>query len=252
MLVGGVFTLLSFVGDEQANMPCKALVVELESNNMRFVEIADVKERLTDLGSAIEGDPMSSLDLRKFEEEIRSMPEVEDTEVYSTIDGKVVVQVKQRRPIVRVINQNDSLSVYIDDRGQVMPWSRSYTARVLVVNGHLNIPRSGAIDGITAADSGVVYEHFKNVYKLANYIDGNDFWKDQIIQVYVTPQGEYELIPLVGGHKIIFGTLENMKGKFNKLELFYEKGLKNADWNKYRTVNLKYKDQIVCTKKINS
>jgi cell division protein FtsQ len=249
ILVGGVLTLLSFVDSSIGNKACTQLVIELENNNMNFIEEDDIKTRITDLGNPIIGSPMASLDLGRFEEEILNMAEVEASEVYATIDGKVVVSAKQRRPIFRVINSNDSLSVYVDDRGHVMPWSNKYTARVLVVNGHLTVPRSGSVADVTANDSIAEVSLFDDVYLLGTFIEKDKFWRKQIQQVYVAPNGDFELIPRVGGHIIMLGSVENMAKKFMKLKAFYKKGLKNADWNRYSSINLKYKDQIVCTKK---
>lgn len=247
--VSGVFVLLGFVDTNLGEMPCNEFHVALDHNDMRFIEEDDIRERITDLGNPIIGEPMSSLDIQKYEEEILNMPEVEAAEVYKTIDGRLVAEVTQRRPIVRIINMNDSLSVYIDDKGHVMPWSNKYTARVLVVNGYLNVPRSGSVDDVLMYDTVAAVSMLDDVFELAQFIERDPFWSAQIQQAYVTPEGEFEMIPRVGGHTIIFGDLENKEGKFSKLRAFYRKGLKNTDWNIYKSINLKYKDQIVCTKK---
>lgn len=247
--VSGVFVLLSFVNSNLGEKPCNEFYVALDHNDMRFIEEDDIRERITDLGNPIVGEPMSSLDIQKYEEEILNMPEVEAAEVYKTINGKLIAEVTQRRPIVRIINQNDSLSVYIDDKGHVMPWSNKYTARVLVVNGHINVPRSGSVQDVLDYDSVAAVSMLDDVYELAQFIEQDPFWAAQIQQVYITQNGGFEMIPRVGGHVIIFGDLENMKGKFSKLRAFYRKGLKNNDWNIYKSINLTYKDQIVCTKK---
>ena len=43
---------------------------------------------------------------------------------------------------------------------------------------------------------------------------------------------------------------EAYEEKFEKLKMFYTEGLNKTDgWNKYSTINIKYKNQVVCTKK---
>jgi cell division protein FtsQ len=59
-----------------------------------------------------------------------------------------------------------------------------------------------------------------------------------------------ELTPTVGSQQIILGKIENYKENLEKLRLFYEKGLSKVGWNNYSVINLKYKNQVVCTKKI--
>ena len=54
--------------------------------------------------------------------------------------------------------------------------------------------------------------------------------------------------PQVGNHEIIFGS-DRLEEKLDVLRTFYGKGMNEEAWNKYKSINLKYKDQIVCTKK---
>ena len=57
-----------------------------------------------------------------------------------------------------------------------------------------------------------------------------------------------ELIPKVGKHKIIIGNVENIEQKLYNLKLFYINGLNQKGWENYSVINLKYQNQIVCTK----
>ncbi len=38
--------------------------------------------------------------------------------------------------------------------------------------------------------------------------------------------------------------------KFRKLKILYNEGLKYEGWNNYEKINLKYKNQVICTKTI--
>jgi cell division protein FtsQ len=87
------------------------------------------------------------------------------------------------------------------------------------------------------------------IYELAKFIHNDPFWESQIEQIYRNDKGEYELIPRVGGHLILFGDYENYREKFRNLRAFYRKGLNNVGWNQYLKINLKYDNQIICTKR---
>jgi cell division protein FtsQ len=52
----------------------------------------------------------------------------------------------------------------------------------------------------------------------------------------------------VGNHRILLGQIEYYRENLEKLKLFYEKGLNQMGWNQYSIINLKYKNQVVCTK----
>src|SRR5690606_38519624 len=80
------------------------------------------------------------------------------------------------------------------------------------------------------------------LFSLANFINQNPFWNAQINQVFINQNGDFELIPRVGNHRIILGNTQNMDKKFNKLKLFYQKGLNNTGWNEYSIINLKFKN----------
>ena len=62
---------------------------------------------------------------------------------------------------------------------------------------------------------------------------------------------DFELVPKVGNHKIVFGGIDNLESKFEKLMIFYKKGLSKTGWNEYSEINLKFKNQVVCTKMYN-
>ncbi len=61
--------------------------------------------------------------------------------------------------------------------------------------------------------------------------------------------GEYELIPRVGAHQILLGSMDQWEKKLRNLELLYEQGLSKYGWNTYQTISLKYTNQVICTKR---
>jgi cell division protein FtsQ len=69
--------------------------------------------------------------------------------------------------------------------------------------------------------------------------------------VHRVNSGDFVLVPQVGSHTIIFGSArsdEEVKEKMDKLKVFYQEGLPFEGWNKYETINLKFRNQIVCKK----
>jgi cell division protein FtsQ len=88
----------------------------------------------------------------------------------------------------------------------------------------------------------------QQLYEFALFLQKDKFWNSQIEQIYVAPNSDIELIPRVGNHQIILGKIEDYTENLTKLKVFYEKGLNNVGWNKYSKINLKYKNQVVCTK----
>ena len=113
-----------------------------------------------------------------------------------------------------------------------MPLSRHYVAHVLVASGYIN--KEFAMN---------------ELYHFVQFLQDNEFWNNQIDQIYVDADQEVELIPLVGNHKILLGSFDDYQKKLDNLKLFYEQAIPKVGWEKYSLINLKYRNQIVCTKR---
>ena len=166
-----------------------------------------------------------------LENKLRFHPSVENAEVSSDIKGRVEINLQQRIPIIRIQKKSSKESYYIDNSGKKMMLSPDYTAKVLVATGSIDI------------------HDFPQIFQLAKFITESDFWSLQILEIYVKKDKNVLLTPRVGHHKIEIGKIDNLDKKFSKLFLFYKNGLSPVDWNKYSSINLKFKNQIVCTKK---
>ena len=57
------------------------------------------------------------------------------------------------------------------------------------------------------------------------------------------------MAPKIGDHVIELGSPDDLDSKFDNLLAFYRKGMPRAGWDTYSKISLKFKDQVVCTKK---
>ena len=228
--VAGLFTVLGFVNVNQDGRHCESIVIDVEAGDgLFFVEPNDVMDLLKREGLEITGKPLHTIDFELLEELILTNTYVKEAEVYATLCGKLKIRIGQKKPILRVLSSQRG-DYYYDEDGEKMPVSTNYTANVILANGH--------VDLIPAAD----------LKMLATFVNKNKFWKSQILQIYVDWTGSIQLIPRVGSHKIILGDCNGLESKFNKLYAFYKDGLNKIGWNTYKTINLKYKNQVVCTR----
>jgi len=252
-IVGAFFVSVGFTEHRRSETLCKEVVINVEdSAGNSFIDQNDILQTIQDKFGKLEGKRLLSINISLLEKIIDNNPFVLKAEVFSTIDGKLKIDVRQRNPVVRIINAFNE-SYYIDDRGSLMPLSDKYTARVVVANGSIfNKEKDQGVRKATiesAADTAFHPTVLEKVFILSNYIVHHDFWNAQIEQIYINSDGEMELIPRVGNHTIVFGDEKEMDEKFNKLLTFYEEGLSKTGWNQYRTINLTFKDQVVCTKR---
>lgn len=89
----------------------------------------------------------------------------------------------------------------------------------------------------------------RHVYEVGKFIANDRLWKAMFSQIYVNTNREFELIPRVGNFRILLGDTAFMREKFNKLYLMYNRGLPRSGWNLYSQINLKFINQVVCTKR---
>jgi len=88
------------------------------------------------------------------------------------------------------------------------------------------------------------------LYKTAYYLKKDTLWDAQIEQLFVDANHDIELIPRVGNQRILLGNADSLEVKMKNLLAFYKKAMPQVGWDTYKTINIKYTNQIVCEKNI--
>lgn len=243
VLVIMLMASLSYVDDEQQQMRCKSLEVEIKPETKDlFITRAEIVKLITagQGENALKGKPVVDFEVGALEDKLELNPFVKEAEVFIDIQGNLRVEVEQRKPIIRIAKSNGS-GFYIDEEGIKMPLSENYTAHVPVATGSINETVKKIRDTVSTKAA-------KNVYALARFIQGKPFWEAMIEQIVVEKNGEIVLIPVIADHKIVLGDVTRLEEKLMHLKIFYKKGLNKVGWDKYKVINLKYTGQIVCEK----
>ena len=243
--------ILGFIDKQQDERTCEEIVIKIDrSNGNFFIDEEDVNQMVYHEMDTVVGRSIESIDAAKLEHKLNNHPTISRAEVYKTLAGELIVEVQQRTPIVRIFSFAGD-SYYLDSTGKVMPPSSKYTSRVLVANGHIydNFLEVNQLNAVNLHDTLSEELIIDDIFRFANYVRNDPFWSLQIEQLYVNKEMELELIPRVGNHRIVFGDASDLEGKFKKLRIFYDKGLSKTGWNEYSVINLKFADQVVCTKR---
>jgi cell division protein FtsQ len=249
-----IVVMLGFVAKRQEEIKCKNISINIdEAVGHDFIGNDELLELINSKGKVI-GKPLGTINTSLLEKIILTNPFVNRSEVYSSIDGALHVDVWQRDPIVRIINMHDE-QYYIDREGRFMPISESYTPPVIVANGfifntytELKVRGEVAAKDTSRIDSLLVPRIIDQVFVLAKFIEADSFWTANSEQIYVNEQQELELIPRIGNHRVLVGDTTNLEDKFKRLMVFYKEGLSKTGWNNYSLINLKFRNQVVCTK----
>ncbi len=239
--LSGLVVLMSFISIKKNKQKCTDLKVMLPGNN-NFIERDEVDRILLENSGLLVGRKLEDINIHKLENTLKANPFIEYAKVFADMNGIIHVDIRQRKPLVRIINMAN-VNFYIDENGFKIPMSENYTARVLVANGLINEDFSGKVDTISS-------QLARDLFRIAKFIQRDTLWSDQVEQLFVSLNGDIELVPRVGDHKIILGTADSLETKFRNLLVFYKKAIPKVGWDAYKTINLKYANQIICEKNI--
>lgn len=231
--------IMGFVTGESQKVLCNRIeVIMSDTVNNRFVTLTDIRVMLEETDMQLQGYPLAEINIRSLEHSLEKNPYVRNAEVSKDISGRLEVKIEQREPLVRLIPEGKQ-GFYLDKEGMKLPLSDQFTPLILLASG--NLPK---LD-----QGGKLNKQLGEIYRFSTYLTEHPFWRDQIVQIYVDRKGEYELIPRVGAHHILLGSMEHWEMKLRNLELLYRQGLSRYGWNTYGTINLKYTNQVICTKR---
>lgn len=237
--LSGLGVLMGFIEQKKEAVICKDVKV-LIPGTQSFIERKEIDQILLQNKGPLIGRKLNLINIHEIEDELKANPFIEYAKVYADMDGIITVRIKQREPVLRILN-SENQDFYVDINGLKIPTSENFTAEVLVANGMIAEHFSNKVDTLKT-------QMAKDLYHTAMFIRNDTLWNNQIEQIYVNTKKEIELVPRVGNQKIILGSADSLDVKFRNLLAFYKKALPKVGWDTYKTINVKYANQIVCEK----
>jgi cell division protein FtsQ len=237
--LGGLVVLMSFIEIKKSEVVCRDVKVYIPGSQY-FIDKKEIDDILQVKDHTLLGRRMGDVNTQMLESKLKANPFIASAKVYVDMDDIIRVEITQRQPILRIMNQWDQ-DFYVDENGYKTPLSNNFTARVLAANGYIDEPFEGKVDTLHTQIAA-------EVYKTANYIRKDSLWDAQIAQIYVNKNHEIELIPRVGNQRIILGDADSLDTKFHNLYIFYKKALPQVGWGAYKEINIKYANQVIGVK----
>ncbi len=234
-----VLVLFVAASQKRKNGLCAGSKIDITaSNQIFFVTQKEVNEIINSNGD-IKEKKVNSIDIANLENALQKNVWIKNAELYFDNNATLHVDIKQRQPIARLFCV-DGVSHYLDENAVRLPIKNNASARVLVVT---DFPSSNEV--LARVDSLVL----KDVKAISNFIYADSFWNAQIAQVNITNTGKFELVPTIGNHIILLGNAESLKEKFERLYTFYTKAWLQNGIDAYETVDVRFKNQIVATRR---
>ena len=228
VLITALGFLYSFSSARNHQKKVSEISIEFEEGNNNFLTHLMVNKLLIQNEETFKNRTKSKLNLYGLENKVLKNPYVESATVFLTIGGQLKTVIKQRSPVARVIFENDSY--YVDKQGVKVPLSNNYSVRVLLVSGVKND------------------KDINEILPLISFILGDNFLQKEIVGIEKSDVNEYQFAVRSGDYKIDFGNLTEVDVKFKKLKAFYNKAFEDKTIQNYKAINLKYHNQVVCTK----
>ena len=171
---------------------------------------------------------------------------IEDGTSYIDLDGTLNVSFKEYEPWFRVFGKKGH-SVYVTRDGVVIPSSRTYTPYVLVASGNFELRSDSATYQLSdTLDSD---RNLLNALHWCEAIEGNDFVSHCIGQLYCNKRNQFELTVKGFDGRVIVGDTCDATDKLKRLESFMKQRIDSPETKTLKSINLNYKNQIVCTKR---
>ena len=240
LLVGSacVALLVSAVHSKETKV-CKGVEINISgvSNNF-FIDKTDVYNIIKNFGGdSTQKKSLGSIDLGRIEKALEKDLWVKNAELYFDNNNFLKVSVEEREPIARLFTTTGN-TFYIDSSCMILPLSDKFSARLPVFTGFTSDAK------ILAKNDSSLLCSIKN---MSLKILADTFLMAMIDQVDINTNRSFELIPKLGKQRIIFGDATEINSKFEKLKMFYKDVITQSGWNRYSSINLQYKNQIVAS-----
>lgn len=239
LLLAGCITLLSYLVaatiytfESEPMRVVKGVVVEVDDTlNTGFVKPSEIMKEIGRDKSVSAGMKVSALDLEKTERTLNALDKVEWANAVLMTNDTVYVTVRPMQPVFRVFESGNSY--YFNRSGKVIKADARY---------HRNVP----VVSITSAPG--MFEPF-SLLPLVEYMENSPSLRDLFSLVEVRSQNDIYLHPDFRGQVVLFGGLEDMEDKFERLEKFYKEVMPYKGWDCYDTLSVKWRGQLVATRR---
>ena len=209
-----------------------------ESAQALFMDEIAIRSILNEQGVKA-GMPIEKINLTQLEKFIEKTEWVKNAEFF--INNKLVLEVKieQRIPIARVFTASGT-SFYIDIEGSRLPLKQLTVLNLPVFTGFpTDQPKLSRPDSVL----------LKDVLFFAKTIQKDSFFMAQVAQVNIEPNGTFQMVPTLGDHLVLLGTVDQLEDKLNRLFTFYKKVWLVSGVNAYQYIDCRFNHQVVALKK---
>lgn len=217
--------------DEASRHICREYEVMVDASYpMDSIIRHGVLEELKRYPGRIKGLPINQIDTRRIGRFLNNLNTFESVSCMVTASGTLCIQVTPMIPVMRVFVGNKSY--YINKDGKHIASNAEFFSDVPVVSGkftHSFQPR--------------------DVLPLVRFVESDAVMRDLTSMIEAQDSHNLIIVPRITGHVVNFGDTTRLEQKRDALQLFYRKVMPYKGWEQYDTISVKYRNQIVATRR---
>lgn len=229
-------------GRLRSQMTCSSLEISF-SDSLRFVTERDVKDYIDRQYGNYIGQRIDSIGLYAIESLLKDKTAIKDAQAWTTDDGVLHVEISQREPVLRF--QNGSRGFYVDERGFIFPLHDSYTAPVSCISGSIPVRVAAGFKGEAPEEQERIW--IRKMILMDRYFKSLKAYRPE--SVCVLDNTDIMITLGRGDEKFILGQPDRLEEKFQSIARYFNKIKPSKDEGYYKTVIVKYNNQIVCRQK---
>lgn len=216
---------------EARDHECLGIEVDIKgSNHTDSLIRKGIVEELRRYPKRIIGAPIHELDIADIERFLSQYNNFESVNCLISSRGQLVVNIVPLIPVMRVFYGDNSY--YINKDGKHIMSNAEFFSDVPIVTGRFN-------------------KNFtpKSILPLVNYIRKDAMLSEIVSMVEARDANNLILVPKIRGHVVNFGDTTRLAEKKKALALFYRQVMPYKGWEEYDTISVKFKGQIVATRR---
>lgn len=237
-VLGAYFFFVSRLeAKEVPSLTCSRIKVSIQDSlSKNFISAADIERMVAD---SVLGRRLSDINTFAIEKNLTRSGVISTAEAYTVYPDIFNIVVTQREPVLRIKTADSDF--YCDRSGFVLPVAGARALDLPVVTGRLPYRLDiGPTEGTEAA------QWLGDLLNFTERVRNNAYWSDEIEQIEMAGDGNMTLYLRKRPFRILFGSATDLDDKFQKMSVFYKTILLTEEGVKYKEVNIKYKNQIIC------
>lgn len=234
LLMAYAAAITVWANQEASTHVCTGIDIHIDASRGSADSLAShsLRTEIDRFPDKIVGAPLNTVNTLKIERFLSQYNNLESVKCVLTSEGRLRVDVVPMIPEVRIFPTSGP-SYYINKDGKRMNADARFFVNVPVVQGDFT-------------------EKFPASYVLpvVRYIQNDPELTALVASLQARGPEDIYLVPRIGGHVINWGDTSRLADKRSALLTLYRTVLPRKGWAAYDTLSVKYRNQLVCTRRI--